>query len=382
MEKRKFNYADMTQVSKKTLDRNKRLAEQVQSAIREYDEKLRKEIADKEAKLHEEMLKNAGFTQNSIYSRNKARVKALQEKIAYQDNSVKSVLSSYLVSLVEKALVLDVESYEKMLPNYREVIHETVVEMLGKVNSTNTISDKRVRTLMEHIVSSLPSADTGIYMTEESIIKNVRDKSSAEINSIIDSLSGDVRARVVNIIEEEQAEAAKINDELDNITKDVKPKEEVETVIKKEELLQGLQSGKLTLEMLDQLVQSGEVTPEVAEEVKALSQPEATAELEAEDEDEFVGEELPVEADKELPAEVTPASAFKHQVEIDPSGTVRVNVVKETFYREVPKKGILETLTLTEAHNQIKTGKYDGVLALSNAIVKLTITEAVRILGL
>jgi hypothetical protein len=79
-----------------------------------------------------------------------------------------------------------------------------------------------------------------------------------------------------------------------------------------------------------------------------------------------------------------PQTANKNTaVEIAPDGTVRVNIVRENFYREHPKQGILESLALNEALDMVKSGKpYNGDLALANAIVQLTVLETFNTTGL
>jgi len=83
-------------------------------------------------------------------------------------------------------------------------------------------------------------------------------------------------------------------------------------------------------------------------------------------------------------SEIVPQTANKNTaVEVGPDGTVRINIVREQFYRETPRKGILESLALNEAKEMLAEGKeYNGDLALANAIVHLTILETFNATGL
>jgi len=330
---RKFNYADLNQVSKKTVAKNRRIEEQAEEFIKQHQTKLKAEEASREAKLNEEVLNNARFSQGSIYAKNKARVKAMQEAVSYTDKASLAVMTDVLSTIVENSLLLDVKDYAKLNPNYKQTIKETVSSFLKNGGIESFIENKNTLAIMEHVARSIPDVKTGVYLKEEELIDIVKRSTPAEINSAIDSLSGDVKQRVANIVVKEQGEADEIEKEVEEVIKSTKKPEELEA---------------------EEMAAAQAEMP--AEEVPAEGMEEMP--MEEPVEGEFTGEEVPAEGMEEMPMEQpTQEDPYaddeyleyqqegqpvvnKTSIMVDPSGAVKIDVLHEEF-----KKFLIEDIT-------------------------------------
>jgi hypothetical protein len=425
---RKFNYADLSQVSKKTVDRNKRIESQREKFLEQYHAKLKEEVAAAEKLKQDQILSNARFSQTSPYIKNKERTKIAEQTIRYADRVSTAAMTDILSTLVEKSLLLDESEYLKLNPDYKSHIRETVKSFLESGNLETDIRDKRTLLIMEHVAKSIPEAKTGIYLKEEDIIDMVRKSTPAQINSAIDSLSGNIKERVANIVVKEQDEAREIEG-------DVK---EVEQAAGKPEEAQAGGVPGLPPEIVEALAQVGiqptpdgqfvdqegnPVPPEAVEQIlmqmsgqgapgqeggapegapvgpdgQPMPGPEMGMDPAAAGGMPPMGPEAPGlgyapgQATPEFSqgavtgqTQVVPQTANKNTaVEVAPDGTVKINIARESFYQEVPRQGILESLALNEAKDMLKEGKeYNGDLALANALLHLTILEAFNTTGL
>jgi gas vesicle protein len=362
---KEFN-TNLNQVSKKTVDTNKRIESQRDDFIKNYDKSLRDSEAAKQAKIQEEVLNNARFSQGSIYARNKNRVKSMQETITYRDRAVKAVLTEYMVRLVESSLLLDTDEYAKLNPNYKAELKETVKSFVEKADLNTDINNKPVLDILEHISKSIPDIKTGIYMEAEDIVASVQKLTPGEVNEKLQELSGDVKERVANLVSKEQGEVNKIQSDIDDIVQ-----------VAEDAKAEGSVQGEVPAE---------EVPVEPTEEELA-----AAGEMPVEGEEGLV-DEMPVEGEEglvdEMPVEGEEDEYLDYQqsdnqykpkttVNIDPSGAVQIKIMENKFYREVPRKGILEGFALNEAIDMVKDGKpYNGELALANALTYITVIEA------
>jgi hypothetical protein len=426
---RKFNYADLGQVSKKTVDRSKRIEAQREKFLEQHQTKLREEAAAAEKLKQDQILSNARFSQASPYIKNKERVKIAEQTVRYADRVSTAVMTNILSTLVEKSLLLDESEYVKLNPDYKKTIRETVKSFLESGDLENSITDKRTLLIMEHIAKSIPEPKTGIYLKEEDIIDMVKKSTPAEINSAIDSLSGNIKERVANIVVKEQDEAKEIE-------QDVK---EVEQAAGKPEEAQAGGVPGLPPEIVEALAQVGiqptpdgqfidqegnPVPPQAVEQILMQMSGQAPAGGEqggspaegqvGPDGQPMPGPEMGMDPNAAggmppmgtegqglgyAPGQATPGFSAGSQpgetqvvpqtankntaVEVAPDGTVKINIARESFYREVPRQGILESLALNEASDMIKQGKeYNGDLALANALVHLTILETFNATGL
>jgi hypothetical protein len=434
MEK-KFNYADLSQVSKKTVDKNKKIEAQGEQFLKEYYAKLSEEKTLLEKKKEAEILSNARFSQASPYMKNKAKTKLMEDTISYADRATTAVMTDILSTIVENSLLLDTEDYAKLNPSYKEEIKGTVKSFLESANIELDVSDKRTLTLMEYVAKSLPQVNTGVYLKEEEIIDMVKKSTPAEVMSAIDSLSGSVKDRVAGIVVREQDQAAEIEGDVQEV-RDVAgiPSEEEAAAQDPglpEEIVQALAQVGIEAtpdgQFIDQ--EGNPVPPEAVEQILTQMQGEQEGEMPVEGQE----GEMPVEgqegempmspeeeammaqqqgmapgmedpyADDEYLAyqqgtttpgfsqgavsgeqQIVPQTANKNTaVEVAPDGTVKINIVRERFYQEVPRQGILESLALNEAKDMIAEGKeYNGDLAIAKALVHLTILETFNQSGL
>jgi hypothetical protein len=350
---KEFN-TNLNQVSKKTVDTNKRIESQRDDFIKSYDKSLRDSEAAKQAKIQEEVLNNARFSQGSIYARNKNRVKSMQETITYRDRAVKAVLTEYMVKLVESSLLLDTDEYAKLNPNYKAELKETVKSFVEKADLNTDINNKPVLDILEHISKSIPDIKTGIYMEAEDIVASVQKLTPGEVDEKLQELSGDVKERVANLVSKEQGEVNKIQSDIDAIVQ-----------VAEDAKAEGSVQGEVPAE---------EVSVEPTEEELA-----AAGEMPVEGEEGLV-DEMPVEGEEDEYLDYQQSDDQykpKTTVNIDPSGAVQIKIMENKFYREVPRKGILEGFALNEAIDMVKDGKpYNGELALANALTYITVIEA------
>jgi hypothetical protein len=529
MEK-KFNYADFTQIGKKTLKEKKRIEEQTNSFVKSYDEKLRTDAALLEQKKLDESLSNARFSNSSVYAKNKQRVQAIKESISYADRASKAAMANYFSTIVESALLLDIEEYKKLNPGYKTLIKESVLSLLESNGISELVNDKRTLTIMEHIANSIPEVRTGVLLKEEEIIDIVKKSTPKELSSAIDSLIKNVRESVANIVVKEQDENKEIQKDVNDVmstsekAKDEKleelgySKEEIEASKQQAamepqgaapggmppvgpdgqpmdpaaagaqggmppippEIMAELEKQGITIdpqsgmpigpdgqpvppEILEQILgpmmggpqsaapgqegapqvgpdgqpmdpaaagaqggmppippeimaelekqgitidpQSGmpigpdgqPVPPEVLEQILGpmMGGPQGAAPGGMPGQDPYADDEyLAYQQGQATPgfsagaapqaSTIVPQTANKNTaVEVSPDGTVKVNIVRERFYREVPRQGILESLALNEANELLASGKkYDGDLALANALLHLTVLETFNVTGL
>jgi hypothetical protein len=413
---RKLNYADLGQVSKKTVERNKRLEQQGEGFLQEYYAKLNKEQQLAEQAKQEEILSNARFSQASPYIKNKERAKLMEQTVQYADRATTAVMTDVLSTIVENSLLLDAEDYAKLNPEYKSEIKDTIKSLLENGNIELDVEDKRVLAIMEHVAKNLPQVNTGIYLKEEEIIDMVKKSTPAQINSAIESLSGDVKERVANIVVKEQDQAAEIEGDVQQVRNAAGIPSEEEMAAQApglpEEIVQALAEVGIQAtpdgQFIDQ--EGSPVPPEAVEQILMQMQgqegempmsPEEEAMM-AQQQGMAPGMEDPYADDEYLAyqqgqatpgfsqgqpsgqSEIVPATANKNTaVEVGPDGTVKINIVREKFYREVPRQGILESLALNEAKEMLAEGKeYNGDLALANALVHLTILETFNATGL
>jgi len=336
-----FN-ANLIQVSKKTLENNKRLESQANEFLKKYYSGLREEEQARQAKLQEAINTGAAFANSSIYMKNKQRVQLMEQQIKYNNRAATIVMTDYLSNIVENALLVDKDEFLMLNPGYRVEIRETVLAFLENVELEKSVSDKRTLIIMEHISKEIPNVKVGIYLTEEEIVDIVNKQTPEQVNTAIDSLSGDVKERVASLVSDEQNEIEDIEKQIDEI---------------------------------------------IAISEAAKSKNTNQKELEEEPVEEVIEEEPAEEAYEEVPEDEyyeyqQPSKPRETKIKISPEGQVEVSI-KEAFIKETPKKGVLESLALNEALDMIKEGKeYNSDLAIANALMYITILETMNATGL
>jgi gas vesicle protein len=377
-----MNIYDMNQVSKKTIEKKKKIEKNAESFLEAYYKKQKEEQEAKEKKKSEEILSNARFSNSSIYSKNKQRQKAVREYLEYNSRANNAVMADAISRIVENSLLIDAEEYAKLNPDYKKTIKETVLSFLENADLNVRVTNKHTLALMENLTKRIPDAKTGVYLKEDEIVDIVKREPSEEVEASIETLSGDVKEKVANLVSDEQSEAAEIQNTVD------------ELVAVSEAAREARKSGILNEEdedaELDELESEEEV---VADSEEGLED----SDLESEESEESELEEL--ESEEEIPSDVeeedyletdnghtfdgTPLNAPKTSIKVSPEGEISIDVFKEEFFRETPKKGILESLAFNEAMEMIKEGKpYNPDLAIANALTYVTILETFNATGL
>jgi hypothetical protein len=368
---------NLGQTSRKTLEEAKRIEKQTNDYLKAHDAKIREDKELLEKKKLEDVNSKAGFSARSAYSRNKERVRLMENAINYNKKATTAVMVDLLSNLVERSLLIDEEEYSKLNPTYKHDIKETVVSLLKNADLESNITNKKTLKLMEFVARSIPDAKTGVYLKEEEIVDMVKKMSPKEIEDSLEELSHDVKDEVANLVSKEQGDVNQIQSEVDEIvavSEAMKGQSQLEEVPAEQEL----GAGEVPAEEMSAEELPAEEVP--AEEMSAEAVP-AEEELapevmpEGEEEDEYA----------EYQQSLTPGNVQQKEtnLEIGPDGTIRINVLRERFFREHPKSGVLESLALNEAVDMIKEGKpYNGNLAIANALMYVTVLETFSAAGL
>jgi len=346
----------LNQVSKKLLEKNKRLDAQAEESLKEHYKKLEESRNEREQYLKEQTLNAASFSQGSAYMKNKARSQAMKEYIKYKDVASTVVMSDILSNIVESALLLDISKYSKLNPSYKREIKETVLSFLENADLEKNITNKKTLKIMEHIAKNLPDVKTGVYLKEDEIVDLVSKSTPTEVLQSIEELSGDVKERIADLVQGEQDDAKKIDDEIQEVI-----------AVSEAAKVKNMPEEK-------SLEEDPEKLPEEDIEAQAdeIASKNEKIPVDGESEDEYLDYEQ--DNDSYKPKET--------KIEISPEGQVKVSI-KETFYREKAKKGILETLALNEAVSMIREGKeYNGDLAIANALMYITVLETFNATGI
>lgn len=357
---KEFNITDsLRQVGGKSLEKSKRLQDQANDFLKQYYDNLRESEEALELKKREDMLNGARFSNASAYMRNKERVQIMEQSIKYNNRASAIVMTDVLSTIVENALLLDADEYAEINPAYKAEIRETVLSFLENADLEKNVKNPNTLTIMEHISKNLPDVKTGIYLKEEEIVDIIGKETPEEVNKSMDELSGDVQERVANIVSKEQDEINQLDKEIDDIIaiSEAKKSENVnaEEQVEGEEMVEETPEEEMEME---------EVPEEEVEEAPVQEDPY--------EDDEYL--EYQQDDQQYKPKETT--------ISISQQGDVQLKI-RESFYRETPRKGIIETLALNEGLEMVKEGKeYNGDLAIANAIMYVTILETMNATGL
>ena len=146
-------------------------------------------------------------------------------------------------------------------------------------------------------------------LTEDELGNYIAAGKPENIDKSIGRLSGNVSTKVAQLMEKEQAKAAKIEQEVEEA------KGEPEEELTAEDILAALEQGQITAEDLDAMVQNGEISEEVYNQVVEIVNGQ---------------EEQPVE--EEMPQEEVPAEGQEtapqggRSIHIDPDGTTSISM--------------------------------------------------------
>lgn len=274
-------------------------------------------------------LSDAIYTSNGAYVYNK-RMKALEQDrtFSYKNNFIVKALTEALSSCANNALLLNAEEYEKINPNYKAEIKETIHSFLenAKIDPSKAKINPDLLAIYEEIVKEVPPAD--LYLTEEDEEKVIYDNimSNSTVNNKLDNICRDVRARVANIVTKDQEALVAEQDDLDYIAN-------------KE--------------------------AQVAPIVPVQPEPVVDAPL----------------ADPEDPSTDVvqqPETQPINNMPIQQTITESANIIR----KKSKKHGIVETIAMNEATQMLAEGKaYDKTLAIANTVKFITVLETLDASG-
>jgi len=348
----------LNQISKKTTETNKRIERQTNEALRDYYARLKEETQLEEQKKNEATMSAARFSAGSIYMKNKQRQQQVKEMIEYNDKATTAVMTDILSKIINEALLLDTEEFSALNPSYKETVKETVKAFLENADLNEKFNDSRTIRIIENIMLNLPESNTGVYLKEEEIVDLVTDATPKQIEDDLSSLVTDVKKRVATIVSNDQEETQKIQDEIDEIVS------------------------------ISEAAKAKKVDPKKEDKKKDLEEDEEVddeEEIEDDDDDDAyddLADDEYLEYQKSINNKDGRKSRKKTEIQMDSDGGIKL-IIREQFYKETPKKGILESLAFNEAIEMIQEGKeYNGELALANAVLYLTILETFNVTGL
>jgi hypothetical protein len=353
---------NLGQVSKKTLESDKRIEKQSNDALKAYYTNLKEQERLAEEKKNEEILNAARFSNSSVYMKNKERVKLMESVIQYNERASVAAMTDVLSKIVENALLLDTDEYVQLNPTYKVELKETVKSFLENAELNAEFRDERTVRIIESVMKALPQVSTGMYLKEEEIVDLVNDSSAKEIEGDIDSLVTDVKSRVADLVGKEQKATKEIEAEIDEIVaiSEAAKAAKAEEKAKKDE----------------------KKDPKKKEEKVKLDEEDDEFELdESDDIDVEDDEDEYLEYQQSLQPDARKARK-KTEIQMNPDGGLKV-IIREQFVKETPRKNLLETLAFNEAMEMIAEGKqYNGDLALANAVMYITILETFNATGL
>ena len=389
--KNEFNMTNsLNEVGNKIARDKQRIQEQTSEYLRKYYEGLREGQEQEAADLKESMLSGAAFSQSSAYMKNKQRVQLMEKSIKYNNRAATIVMADYLANIVESSLLMETEEFAVLNPAYQADIRETVLAFLENADLNDSVNEKRTLKIMEHISRNLPDVKTGIYLKEEEIVDIVKKATPKEVNDSIENLIGDVKSKVANLVSKEQSDEEELQDQIDEI---VAISEAAKAVKRAKSEVKGQKKKKTA----DKVAKNYKVDPSVTSPEDApvaadmMGDPAIAAETAA------ANTPLPVEdpvlvadsasaptvdASADGAVAITDGAGKQTSISILPDGKVEIKI-KESFYRETPANGVLETFALNEALEMIEEGReYNGELAIGNALMYITILETFNVTGL
>ena len=384
------NFYDMTRVSKKTLEKNKRIEKGINESLTSYYSELKTSEEEKERKLNEAAMAGARFGYASTYARSKNRINNLNEEIRYQNDSAVVGMTEMVAEVVEDALLLDESEFAKYNPDYKEDIRDIISGFLKEGNINEEISNPDTLLLMEYIARTLPNTKNGINLTEDELANHIASNKNRDVNLSIKNLSGDVSARVASLVEAEQEKVDQINKEVNKAKKPEKEKESKDAA-DADEILQGLNDGKITEDDVEEALSNGEISQDVYDEVMNSL------------DDDFESNDITDESEEEMPAEDGSADNYeevmeddnaevshdstatagqpKKQIQMLPDGTLNLNIY-ESYLAEDSRTSI-DVIDLAKQNKlkqgnagiiSSKVGNYDGEMLTAKALgVKSTL---------
>lgn len=275
-----------------------------------------------EIKKEKDSILEAAYTNIGAYIHNKrVATQASERAMNYSNHFTTIALTEALTKCAKNALLLDLDEYAKLNPNYENEMRETFKCFLESNSVNKDIQNKEIVELFESIKSETPPAQ--LYLTEDQEFDIVNSKIMSKdcVNRGLDSLCRDVRSRVADIVAKDQAALAANQADLDY-------------------------AAEKELEVAPIVPVQPE--PMAADPYAPLPDPEAMS-----------PDQMGDAANQPMPAPVMESAKPKFRIA-----------------KDQVKSGIVETLTINEANKMLAEGKqYNSTLALANAIKYITILE-------
>ena len=331
-----MEYNNFNKPSKRLLETSKRIERQTDEYLSKYYSSLKEEEDRISRDAYEKSMSAARFSAASAYARSKQRTVAMTEAINYTNKTSIIGMTEMLSQIVEESLLFDTREYAKTNPNYKQEIRESVRDILENGNILQDIRNRDTLLIMEYVAKCIPDIKTGMTLTEDEISAYMSKEPAIAVEAAISRLSGNIKSRVANLVEKEQARVKKVKKEMPE------PKEADLDTVPTDEVMDQDQDGNV-----DQLENpEGEMDPGAEEMPPEEEMPmEGEEELPPEEGASAEGEEMPMEG-----------PAPTKQISITPDGTVNVNIFESSFEDILDEEidCILEDGFLTEKFNDTK----------------------------
>jgi DNA polymerase III alpha subunit (gram-positive type) len=316
--------------------------------------------ADSSKKEYDEFYENASFSAKtrSAIRRSNAR-KAMLEN-GYADRVAVLGLTEALTKAAIKALPLDEQEYAKLNPHYKDQMGKAIAEAFNGSVSAGTASTA-TKVFMDCIERTAPAPKDGMFLEDDELknrIANELDK-SVEVQAAIDNLSNAVQNNVAGIVANDQVEASRINSAVD-----------------------GIKTAK------DIAVEQASQDQQAADQAQAdqeAQQQQSAAEAQADDPASYDPNAIQDPSAMAAPDQqaIQAPAAGGQDVNISIGGTTVTVHNESCFVRNIPVRGIVEGIALSESQKMIAEGKtYDADLALANAVRTITVLETLDASGL
>lgn len=395
-------FYNLGQVSKKLVDKDKRIEEQTSQFLKQHEQNLKEELENKEATKLNETMSNARFSYASSIARSKTKIGKLNEEIKYLNTSSIIGMTEMVSEVVENALLLDESELAKIYPEYKKDIRSIVKGFLTEGDLKPDIKNSETLSLMEYVSNVMPGVREGSTLTEDDLTNYVMLRKPVNIDKSIRNLSGDVASNVALLMEKENQKNEQIKKDVDRAKakEDKKEKEEKSDEPSADDLMKKLESGQLNEKDIDNMLKDGEISQETYDELVSKyedatdDKTDMNADMEDSELPDETADDMPMTTSADAPtddsvdsmdnADSSTSGSPKKQIQMLPDGTLNVNIFEsKQLVREVPRSGLIESLAVNEACNMLKEGKeYDGDLCLAKALMYVTITEAMNTMGL
>lgn len=214
--------------SKSTANTQKRIDSNIGEAFKAYKQRREQETLSEQASRDKVMTEQAEL----IYAKKNRERTKLQEstkRMEYDEKVTLIGLTEALTEVVKESLLLDLNEYAKINPNYEEFIRSNIKSFLENAEINENITNQYTLTLIENMNALKPSLENGICLTEAELIENFQQKPEKEdldkldafgrpsynqCDAAIDGLSCNVMDRVAELIDNEREAVQQVDDQL------------------------------------------------------------------------------------------------------------------------------------------------------------------------